>query len=140
MGPNRGGGMNEKGSAPLELAMGIGLLVIPALIAVLSFAPWLEARAFVRAAAAEGARTAVLAGGDPTSAGIALVTDLASNRGYDADIEMCGGAACILERDSYVTARVTVDVPLIATPWGDVGGVAVEGFHAEPVDLYRSLP
>lgn len=132
--------MTDKGSAPLELALGIGLLVIPALVAVLSFAPWLEARAFVRAAAAEGARAAVLAGGEPTSAGVAFVTDLASNRGYDVSVEMCGGGGCILERGSYVTARVTVDVPLLATPWGDVGGVTVEGFHAEPVDLYRSLP
>lgn len=133
--------MRQRGSAALELALGMGLLVIPALVAVLSFSPWLEARAFVRTAAAEGARAAVLAASDPTSAGTALVTDLAAGRGFDAvTVEMCGGAPCVLERAAFVTARVSLEVALVSTPWGDVGGIEVEGFHAEPVDAYRSLP
>lgn len=133
--------MSQRGSAALELALGMGFLVIPALVAVLSFSPWLEARAFVRTAAAESARAAVLAAGDPTSAGEALVADLAAGRGFEGvGVEMCGGASCVLERNGFVTARVSLEVPVISTPWGDVGGIEVEGFHAEPVDAYRSLP
>lgn len=132
--------MNQRGSAALELALGIGFLVLPALIAVVSFGPWLEARSFVRAAAAEGARAAVLSVTDPTTAGVAAVSDMAAGRGYEAQVEMCGGGVCVLARGQYVTARVSVDVPLIPTPWGDVGGVTVDGFHSEPVDAYRSLP
>lgn len=125
----------------MELALGIALMVIPALIAVLSFAPWLEARAFVRAAAAEGARAAVLASADPSAAGAEVIADMAAVRGYEAVvIEMCGGSQCVLVRGAYVTAAVSVEVPLVATPWGDVGGLTVEGAHAEPVDAYRSLP
>lgn len=133
--------MTQRGTASLELALGMSLLVIPAVVAVLSFSPWLEARSFVRSAAAEGARAAVLASGDPTSAGTSLVAAMAEGREYEGvAVEMCGGALCVLERGAYVTVRVSLEVPLVSTPWGDVGGVVVEGFHAEPVDAYRSLP
>jgi hypothetical protein len=53
---------------------------------------------------------------------------------------MCGGAACVLERGRYVSASVSVAIPLVSTPWGEVGGLTVEASHTEPVDLYRSLP
>ena len=43
-------------------------------------------------------------------------------------------------RGSVVTAEVQVWVPLVATPWGEVGGLWVGASHSEPVDLYRSLP
>lgn len=133
--------MNERGTASLELALGMAVLVIPAVVTVLSFSPWLEARAFVRAAAAEGARAAVLAVGDPSAAGAALIADLGAGRGFESPIiEMCGGVPCELERGGFVTARVSVEVPLFSTPWGEVGGITVEGVHAEPVDAYRSLP
>ncbi len=135
--------MSERGSAPLELALGVGLLVLPALVAVLSFGPWLEARAFVRAAAAEGARSAVLATGDPATAGASTIGQMASGRGFDASsvhVIMCGDGSCVRERGEYVTAEVAVDIALISTPWGEVGGVTVRAAHAEPVDAFRSLP
>lgn len=133
--------MRQQGSASLELALGMALMVIPALVAVLSFAPWLEARAFVRAAAAEGARAAVLAHGDPSVTAVAVITEMAVGRELEAlAIEMCGGSPCVLERGEHVTAVVSVYVPLVTTPWGEVGGVTVHGSHSEPVDAYRSLP
>lgn len=133
--------MTERGTASIELALGTALLVIPAVVAVLSFAPWLEARAFVRAAAAEAARSAVLATGDPAQAGAGVVGDLAASRGVEGvSVEMCGGTACVLERGGYVSASVSVVIPLVSTPWGEVGGITVEAVHSEPVDLYRSLP
>ena len=135
--------MTERGSAPLELALGLGLLVLPALVVVMSFAPWLEARAFVHAAAAEGARSAVLASNDPTAAGVETVEEMAAGRGLDPSVvgvTMCGGVGCALVRGGYVTVEVSVDIPLVATPWGDVGGLTVNAAHSEPVDIYRSLP
>lgn len=138
--------------ASLELALGAGLLVIPALVVVVSFGPWLEGRAFARAAAAEAARSAVLAQGDPAAAGSALVADMAVGRGIDPGsvrVAMCGGPPlpagagqgyCLLVRGAMVTATVSVVVPLISTPWGPVGGLTVVASHSEPVDAYRSLP
>lgn len=135
--------MTERGSASLELALGMAMLVVPAVMMVASFSVWLEARSFVRAAAAEGARAAVLAEADPAAAGMLVVADMAAGRGFAAEevaVSMCGGTVCVLERGGFVTAAVSIDVPLVVTPWGEVGGVTVSYTHAEPVDAYRSLP
>lgn len=133
--------MSERASASIELALGIVALVLPAAIVVLSLAPWLEARSFVRAAAAEGARAAVLATGDPAVSAHRLISELAAARHYrEVEVVLCGGGPCRLERGAVITVEVTVEVPLVTTPWGGVGGLNVNGFHAEPVDVYRSLP
>lgn len=133
--------MTERGSASLELALGIAVLVVPAVVAVVSFAPWLEARAFVRAAAAEAARAAVLAPAGPTEAGARAVADMAAGRDMTGvTVVMCGGGACVVERGEVLSASVTLEIPLVTTPWGPVGGISVEASHSEPVDLYRSLP
>jgi hypothetical protein len=144
--------VRDRGAASLELALGAGLLVIPALLVVVSFGPWLEGRAFARAAAAEAARAAVLSQGDPAVAGSELVADMVAGRGIDpalVRVSMCGGpslppgsgqSSCVLARGAMVTASVSVTVPLISTPWGPVGGLTVAASHAEPVDAYRSLP
>ena len=144
--------MSQRGSASLELALGFALLLVPAVVVVIGFAPWLERREFVRAAASEGARAAVLAVGDPAAAGSAVVAELAAARGLDPDhvmVRMCGAAAvpagtgrgtCTRERGDVVVVVVQSEVPLFMTPWGAVGGVLVEAGHAEPVDPYRSLP
>ena len=144
--------MRERGAASLELALGVTLLLIPAVITVLAFAPWLERRQFVRSAAAEAARALVVAAEDPSSAGSAIVAELATARGYEAEsveVVLCGappvrageaGSGCRLDRDELVVVTVRTGVPLVVTPWGDVGSVTVEATHAEPVDAYRSLP
>ena len=144
--------MSEKGTASLELALGVAVLVIPALVAVVSFGPWLEARAFARAAAAEGARVAVLASGDPALEGAAVVSEMARQRGFengDVRVGLCGAppvmpgssrGTCVLIRGGEVVVTVIIEVPLISTPWGDVGGVDIRATHAESVDAYRSLP
>ncbi|HSJ35309.1 MAG TPA: hypothetical protein VLB85_09665 [Acidimicrobiia bacterium] len=133
--------MTERGSASVELALGIAMLVVPAVVAVISFAPWLEARAFVRAAAAEAARAAVLTPAGPAEAGARAVADMAAGRDMAGVIVvMCGGGPCVVQRGEVVGATVTVEIPLVTTPWGPVGGITVEASHSEPVDLYRSLP
>jgi hypothetical protein len=91
--------VTERGSASLELALGVAVLVVPAVVAVVSFAPWLEARAFVRAAAAEAARAAVLAPTDPGAAGARAVSDMAAGRDMGGvSVTMCGGGVCLIER------------------------------------------
>jgi len=144
--------VNQRGTASLELALGMAVLVIPAVMVVISFSTWLEARSFVRAAAAEGARAAVLAEADAAAAGSAVVSDMATGRGFgdgQVRVSMCGGpewaagfgsGTCVIERGGFVVAAVSVDVPLVTTPWGEVGGVTVSFVHSEPVDAYRSLP
>lgn len=125
----------------MELALGVAVLIVPAVLAVASFGPWLEAREFARAAAAEGARAGVLADVDPAARSIAVVREMATARGIaptDLVVTVCG--TCELTRGDHWPVTVEVAVPMLSTPWGDVGGITVTSSHSEPVDLYRSLP
>ena len=83
------------------------------------------------------------------SAGTQVVTDMAANQGLSNDfvrLDWCGAAesgagaapdACSFDRGSVVTAEVQVWVPLVATPWGDVGGLWVGASHS---GAGRSIP
>jgi hypothetical protein len=141
--------MNERGHAAVELGLAVGLLLLPVAIAVLAFGPWSERRVFAEAAAAEAARAAVIH--MDVSVGESVVYEMATNHGLSSDLVRlgwCGGSpsaaegatACSFDRGSTVIATVDVWVPLIATPWGEIGGLWIGAAHSEPVDLYRSLP
>ena len=105
---------------------------------------------FAEAAAAEAARAAVIQ--LDTSIGRQVVMDMAVNHGLGPDLvrlNWCGAAGsgqgdapetCSFDRGSVVTAEVQVWIPLVATPWGEVGGLWVGASHSERIDLYRSLP
>lgn len=154
----------EGGAAPLELALGVGLLMIPVALAVLSFGPALERRTFARLAAAEAARAVVVSGGD-SAAAIAQVAAMATNHDIpfgDVGIGLCNAAPAPLPEGSsacpaallpaaatsvagsrpMVEADVTILVPLIDLGFWNtsVGGVTLGFRHEAPVDLYRSLP
>ena len=47
--------MNERGSVPLEFAAAVALLLIPAVLLVLSFAPWVERQMMAREIARDAA-------------------------------------------------------------------------------------
>lgn len=141
--------MSDHGYAAVEFGLATGLLLLPVAIAVLSFGPWSETRVVAEAGAAEAARAAAIHT-DVTS-GVIVLGEIAANHGIGADeirIGWCGnpavaldldGGDCPMARGTEVSVEVLIWTPLISTPWGDVGGVWVEGFHSEPVDPYRSL-
>ena len=140
----------DRGHAAVEFGLAVGLLLIPAALAVVSFGPWSEARVFTESAAAEASRAAVISL-DAVS-GEAVVSEMASNHGYDSSnvrLGWCGAdpvpigggnGLCPMGRGTDVEVQVMVFTPMFSTPWGAVGGVWVSGAHAEPVDLYRSIP
>lgn len=143
---------SSRGSASLELALGVGLLLVPAALLVMSFGPWLERRTFVRVAAAEVARSVVMSGGDG-EAGLKLLEELAVGNGVDptqVTVGLCGPvvplsdappSGCVpLARGGRVEVAVGVEVPVLVTPFGGVGGIRVEHLQLEAVDVYRSLP
>ena len=142
--------MSDRGHAAVELGIAVGVLLLPAALAVLAFGPWAERRVFAEAAAAEAVRAAVIQ--LDISAGSQVVTDMAANHGLGPDLvrlAWCGAAeagagdaveGCTFDRGSVVAAQVEVWVPLVATPWGEVGGLWIGASHSELVDLYRSLP
>ena len=139
--------MNDRGHAAVELGLAVGVLLLPVALAVLAFGPWSERRVFAEAAASEAVRAAVIQ--LDTSAGNQVVKDMAANHGLGPDLirlSWCGAGSddvpetCTFDRGAVVTAEVEVWVPLVTTPWGEVGGLWVGASHSELVDLYRSLP
>jgi hypothetical protein len=139
---------SERGHAGIELALGVGLLMIPAALVVLGFGPWSERAVFAEAAAAEASRAAVLA--LSVDAGNSVAGEMGANYGLVADeikVGWCGeppaqggSGSCPISRGTDVEATVEVWVPLVATPWGSMGGLWVARSHTESVDLYRSFP
>lgn len=158
--------MNERGSTPVELALGVAVILVPIALFVLSFGPWLERQSFVRLASREIARQYVLSDGELATAQLLAMAETYRIEGVR--LGMCGAEpvevvtagdlipdACpVLEEagdvgapNGGITARVEVDVPIIKLPWRDdqgesvtVGGVVVSSEHTEYVDLYRSFP
>lgn len=131
----------EDGFAALELALGVGLLLLPVSMLVLTFPTWSERQATATVAASEGARRAALAQDTPAArsdaeAAVALI--FAGHGLDDADIDVAWervGPA----RGGTVTAYVTVRMPAIAIPGiGEVGSWHWTAKHAEQRDVYRS--
>ena len=133
---------SEDGASPVELALGVMVLVVPVAIMVLSIAPVFEHRNFARRAAAEAARTMVLTTGDPTSEALDLVNAQAIGMGIDPDnvtVELCGGAGCEVARGSVVTVGVSVVVEQLSA-FLPIGSITVHETHSEQVDMFRSRP
>jgi hypothetical protein len=157
--------MKERGSSPIELALGVLLILVPVALMVLSFGPWLERRSFVRVAAREVARFYITSdGADPSPQLLAMAAtyridsvrlglcgakpaEFHSDGGIASDCPPLDQVADLGEAGGGVSASVEVDVPLFVLPWSDagghrrtVGGVVVSATHTEYVDLYRSFP
>lgn len=130
--------MNDSGSAPLELAVSVGLLLVPAVLLVLSFAPWVEHQMAAREIARNVARTAAVAAALPDTE--VLLDQAADNYGIDrADIAVTLSGD--VGRGGLVTATVDVRMPAIVIPGiGGLGSVTWTVHHTEQVDLYRSFP
>lgn len=139
--------MNDRGHAGVELAMAVGVLLLPVALVVTGFGPWTERRVTAEAVAAEAARAAVLE--LSIEAGETAVMSALDRSDIDdglVRVGWCGAApastpagTCPLARGTVVTVNVEMWTPLVSTPWGSVGGLWVVGEHSEPIDLYRSL-
>ena len=76
----------------MEMALGVGLLMVPVAMLVMSFGPGLERRSFVRLAAAEASRAVVISDGDVSTA-LVQVSAMAFNHGYrpaEVSVGLCG--------------------------------------------------
>lgn len=139
---------SDQGHAAVELALAVGLLMIPAALVVLGFGPWSERAVLAESMATESARAAVLE--LSVESGDVVASEMAANYGLTTNsyrIGWCGndalqgsGGDCGFERGDAVSAEVAVWVPLVVTPWGEIGGLWISRTHVELVDLYRSLP
>lgn len=130
----------ERGASPLELTLGLMLIVVPVAVMVLSVAPVFEHHNFARRAAAEAARTLVLSPENGHEAALSVVTTLAIGHDIDpasVDVLFCGGGGCGLERGSIASVEVAVLVPEVSA-FLPIGSLTIRAVHSEQVDPYRS--
>lgn len=125
---------------PIEFALGIGLLVFPVALLVLTLPTWSARMGTATAAAQEAARIAATANpcGSSGGAADAATEEIARNHGIDPDrlhLRLVGSGRA----GTQVEAEVTVDMPVTAIPGiGTFGAWSWTARHVEAVDRYRS--
>jgi hypothetical protein len=133
----------ERGYVAGELALGIGLLVFPVSLLVLTLPTWSERQTTARSVAREVARVVAVAGVCDRERAFETGRDMARNLGLppaDLDIQLDCAPGARLPRGEPVRASVTVAVPAVDFPGiGSVGAWSWTAHHSEPVDQYRSV-
>lgn len=138
--------MSDRGSASIELAAGLGLLLLPLAVAVLVAPTWVSARTAAVAAAQGAGRIIATGPGTPASevAARVYVEEVALAHSYDdVEVRLCPGAnTCLpLIRDGVVVVEVDVLVPAVDLPGVGVFGARwVSARSVTRVDPYRSVP
>lgn len=141
--------MSERGSAPLELALGLGLLLLPMAMTLLAFVPVLHRRSLAGELANQTA--ALLAIGRPVDEVLALLEEDASFAGIpsgEIGVGLCVSAgapgrvvgSCEVRPGTVVSVTVVVPGPSIPVPFGIVGAGPVSATNVRLVDRHRSLP
>lgn len=146
--PGRGGLRRQAGATAVELALGLGVLLLPAALLVASLPGWIEGQQAARLAARRAARTVAVGGPDAAQRAVAVATTVMANRGVvleqvritgDTGGEGTSGAPGRQPRQGAVTAAVTVRLPALTVPLaGPVAGLAWTATHTAPLDVYRS--
>lgn len=129
-------------SAVLTLVLGLGFVVIPVFLLVLTLPTWEARTVDARDAARNAARAIVTADtwNDGVAAANQAVNEIASNNGVPAS-EVTAGYSGSLSRGSEVTATVTIAIPDTIIPGiGSFGTRHYTATSTEDVDPYRSLP
>lgn len=140
----------EQGSSPIEVVLGLALLVLPLAVLVVLLPTWAEHQSAARVAAQAAARVATLEpDADRAEArGAAIAAEVLANHGITGGSASAvtvavprGGGTGAPARGGVVRASVTVEVPLVPVPFlGPIGGFPWTASHAERIDDYRSLP
>jgi hypothetical protein len=133
----------EGGYVAAELALGIGLLVFPVALLVLTLPTWSERQTTARSIAREVSRVVAVAGVCERGRAVDTGHDMARNLGLapnDVDVQLDCASGERLPRGGNVRASVTIRVPAVAFPGiGSVGAWSWTAHHSEPVDQYRSF-
>jgi hypothetical protein len=133
----------ERGYVAGELALGIGLLIFPVALLVLTLPTWSERQTTARSIAREVSRVVAVAGVCDRSAATETGHDMAQNLGLsagDVDVQLDCASGQRLPRGGSVRASVTVAVPAVTLPGiGSVGAWSWTAHHSEPIDQYRSF-
>jgi len=133
----------DDGYVAAELALGIGLLVFPVAMLLLTLPTWSERQSAARSIAREVARTVAVDGTCNRAAAERVRSTMAANvgvRGGAVEVALDCADGQRLRRGSDVTASVTVTMPAVDIPGiAEVGAWSWTAHHSEPVDQYRSF-
>ena len=132
----------ESGFVATELVLGLGLLVLPVALLVLTLPGWSERQVTARVISREVARRAAREGVCDVAAARALTATMAANLGVPSS-DLSTAVSCadgaVLAPGSDVEARVTVRMPAVEVPGiGAVGAWSWTARHREPVDRYAA--
>jgi hypothetical protein len=131
---------HEQGFVGAELALGVGLLLFPVALLVLTMPSWSERQTTGRVIARETARVVARAGRCDRDQAVAVGRTMAHNLGLSADdvhVRLGCDDGAPLEPGSEVQADVTVDLPAVDIPGiGPVGAWSWTARHREPVDVF----
>jgi hypothetical protein len=132
----------ESGFVATELVLGIGLLVLPVALLVLTLPGWSERQVTARVISREVARRITRDGTCDVAGARALGASMARNLGVPAEglsIDVTCAAGAALEPGGDVEARVTVVMPAVDLPGiGAIGSWSWTARHREPVDRYAA--
>lgn len=135
---------SERGFVAVELAMGVGLLIFPVALLVLTLPAWSERQVTARVISREVARRVARDGVCDVAAARALGATMARNLGVPADgleVDVVCPGGSVLTPGADVEARVTVPMPAVQIPGiGAVGAWSWTARHREPVDRYGAAP
>lgn len=132
------------GFVATELVLGIGVLLVPVALVVLTLPTWSERQTTARAVAREVARTIATEGVCDTAAADRVAAVMASNLGMRAG-DLAVAVGCVsgapLDPGSDLEARVTVRMPAVHLfGVGDLGEWTWTARHRQPVDVYVGAP
>lgn len=136
----RRGRRGEEGFAALELAFGLVLLVLVAIVTV-TLSTWPERATTGRKVARVAAQAAAeqTSWDDAQAAGASAADEAATNYGLrpgDFTVDIAGS----IERDGAVTATVSIRMPAIAVPGINAGEWTWTTSSTQAAGAYRSLP
>jgi hypothetical protein len=132
----------DDGFVATELALGIGLLLVPVALVVLTIPSWSERQTTGRAIAREVGRAVAREGWCDTALANDLAGSMASNLALErseVDVELDCGAGDELVTGSELAVSVTVRMPAVHLPAvGTVGEWSWTARNHQPVDRYGS--
>lgn len=125
-----------------ELALGVGVLLLPVLFVVLTIPSWSERQTTGRAIAREVGRAVARNGWCDTGLANDLAGMMAANLALsraDMTVELECDPGDALTPGSELAVAVTVRMPAVHLPGlGTLGEWSWTAHHREPVDLYAS--
>lgn len=141
-GPRGRGG--QRGFVATELVLGVGVLLVPVALVVLTIPTWSERQTTARVVAREVARAVAALGVCDAARARTTGVTIARNLGMDprdVALDLACSPGAPLDPGGDVEATVTVRMPAVhLAAVGDVGTWSWTARHRQPVDAYAGAP